>query len=132
MNKGSIYKDVKAASFLPLGIWFLILLVLVCLPGEDLPESDFLSGINFDKLVHAGLFGGIVFLFCWPFKKSSIERKEKVSLFLKATIATCIWGITTEFIQKFFVTGRQFDLLDWTADNLGAIIAFFVSKKLFS
>jgi hypothetical protein len=27
---------------------------------------------------------------------------------------------------------RQFDLLDWAADSFGAMIAFFVSIKLFA
>jgi hypothetical protein len=112
--------------------WFLFVLILICLPGKDIPDIGWANFVDFDKLVHAGLFGGIVFLFCRPFRKASIGRQNKISLFIKITIAACIWGIATEFIQKYFVTGRQFDLVDWAADSVGAIIAFFVSLRFFA
>jgi len=124
--------QLKFSKFLPGIAWFLIVLVLVCLPGKDLPEVSWLEKIvNFDKLVHAGLFGGIVFWFCMPFKTSLMNRQDKLNLYIKITIATCTWGITTELIQKYFIPGRNFDLVDWAADSLGAIIAFFVSKRFF-
>jgi VanZ family protein len=117
--------------FIPGIAWFLVVLILICLPGEDVPETAFSAIPDFDKLVHAVLFGGIVFWFSMPFKKREMERQVKINLFIKLTIATVIWGITTEFIQKYFITGRQFDLMDWAADSTGAIIAFFVSRKFF-
>lgn len=102
------------------------------MPGEDMPEGPGWFNIpEFDKIVHAGLFGGLVFWFCLPFKKMVIVRQEKVNWFIKITLATILWGIATEYIQKFFLTGRQFDLVDWAADSAGAIIAFFLSRKLF-
>ena len=132
MNNNSSFKDLGLIKFLPGIAWFLFVLILICLPGKSIPEAGWLDFIDVDKLVHAGLFGGIVFLFCRPFRKTSFERNEKVRLFIRITLATCIWGITTELIQKYFVPGRQFDLMDWAADSLGAIIAFFVSKRWFA
>lgn len=86
---------------------------------------------HFDKMVHAGLFGGIVFWFCLPFKKAVAGREEKANWFIKITVATILWGIATEYMQRFFIVGRQFDLVDWAADSAGAVIAFFISRKLF-
>lgn len=60
-----------------------------------------------------------------------MTRQDKINLFIKITIATVVWGITTEYIQKLFIEGRQFDLVDWAADSAGAIIAFFVSRRFF-
>ena len=131
MNNNST-KKLAVVNFLPGIAWFLFVLILVCLPGEAIPEAGWLDVISFDKLVHAGLFGGMVFLFCRPFRKILIERKDKINLFIKITLAICLWGLTTEFIQKFFIPGRQFDLVDWAADSFGAIIAFFVSKWWFA
>jgi hypothetical protein len=125
-------KPHQLIKFIPGIAWFLFVLVLLCLPGKDVPEEpDWLKMPDFDKLVHAALFGGIVFWFCMPFKKSLLPRPDKINLFLKVTIATIVWGITTEFIQKFFIEGRQFDLMDWAADSTGAIIAFFICRKFF-
>ena len=123
--------QVKFSKFLPGIAWFLFGLVLICLPGEDVPKSALLEIAGFDKLVHAALFGGIVFFFCMPFKNAAGDRRDKINLFIKITLATIVWGITTEYIQKYFITGRQFDLEDWAADGTGAVVAFFVSKKIF-
>jgi VanZ family protein len=66
------------------------------------------------------------------FKKSVISRQEKVAFFIKIAMATCVWGITTELIQKYFIPGRQFDWFDWAADSFGALVAFFVSVFFFA
>lgn len=123
---------IKGKNFIPGIAWFLFVLILVCIPGEDIPASPYLDIISFDKFVHAVLFGGIVFLFCMAFKKAEIGRQEKLVFFIKITLATCVWGITTELIQRFFIPGRQFDLFDWAADSLGAVVAFFVCIPLFA
>ena len=123
---------VRVINFLPGIAWFLLVLILICLPGKDVPRADFLDAINFDKIVHCGLFGGIVFFFCMAFKKSDYSKQAKLHLFIKITLATCVWGITTEFIQLYFIPGRQFDWFDWAADSLGAVVAFFISLKFFA
>lgn len=43
-------------------------------------------------------------------------------------ILASMFGLAIEFIQKYFVTGRTFDLLDWAADSFGAIVAFFYCR----
>jgi hypothetical protein len=119
-------------QFLPGIAWFLFVLALICLPGEDMPEEPGWFDIpHFDKIVHAGLFGGIVFWFCLPLKKAALSRDNKANWFIKITIATILWGIATEYMQKFFIEGRQFDLVDWAADSAGAIVALLISRKLF-
>ena len=124
-------KGVKTIKFLPGIVWFLVLLVIICLPGEDVPDTDWLNIASFDKLVHAGLFGGMVFLFCMPFKKAAISKQQKINLFIKIMLSTIVWGLTTELIQKYFIPGRQYDLMDWLADSIGAVLAFFVSRRFF-
>ena len=129
-NNGTV-KSAGWLKFIPGITWFVFVLVIVFLPGDDVPDEGWLNLSKFDKLIHATLFGGIVFLFCFPFKKAAIERAEKLNLFIRITIATIVWGFTTELIQKYFVPGRQYDLLDWLADSVGAGIALFVSRKMF-
>ena len=117
-------------KFIPGIAWFFILLVLICLPASEIPTVSWLNKIYFDKWVHVGVFALLALLFCWPFYNSSFNEKERLQYFIKIAIATCIWGLATELIQKYFVPGRSFDLLDWTADSLGALIAYwFCSTK---
>jgi len=133
MNNNSSSPGVVALKkFIPGIAWFLLVLVLICLPGDDIPQIEELDFVNFDKLVHAGLFGGIVFFFAMAYNKAALTQKQKVAIFFKLTIATVIWGITTELIQKYLVVGRQFDLLDWLADSIGAVVSFFVSRLFFA
>jgi VanZ family protein len=125
-------KQLSFVKFIPAIIWFSIVLVLMCLPKYDLPRvNDWFHKIYGDKLIHVGMFGLLAFLFMWPVVKSSLSVNAKTNYFLKTAIAVSVWGLTTEFIQKFFIYGRSFDLLDWAGDTLGALIAWvIVSKRL--
>lgn len=127
MNKISFIK------FLPGIAWFFIVMYLLCLPGNDVPKIGWTDNIPlFDKDVHAGLFGGLTFLFCFPFYKSSFNKKQRLQYFIKIAIAASVWGLALEFVQKFFIAGRDYDLLDWAADSFGALIAFWFCSKKFS
>lgn len=119
-------------KFVPGMIWFLLVTFLLCLPGSDLPSTqDWMNVIYFDKLVHIGLFCVLSFLFMWPVLRSKRTVAEKWNHCIKIAMAACLYGITSEFIQKYFIAGRNFDLVDWSADTLGAIIALVFSKLRF-
>src|SRR4051812_38861227 len=118
-------------KFIPGIAWFFVVLVLICLPGKDIPAIGWLTGINFDKLIHVAVFGLLAVLFCWPFSNSTFNKKERLQYFIKIALATSLWGITTEFIQKFWIPGRSFDMFDWAADSLGALAAFWFCRKKF-
>ncbi len=121
-------KKIPFRKFLPGIAWFFIVLVLTCLPGNDIPKIGWLENLNFDKWVHAGMFGGLTFLFSFPFFKSGFSNIERLHYFIRIAIAASIWGLTIEFIQKYFVINRDFDLLDWAADSAGALIALWFCR----
>ena len=122
---------ISIQKFLPGIAWFFIILVVTFLPGRDIPEVGWLDKIYFDKWVHAGLFAGLTFLFCWPFYKSDFSTQRRISYFIRIAIAASIWGLAIEFIQRFYVAGRSFDLLDWAADSFGASMALWFCAKKF-
>lgn len=125
-NKQTQGTGIHISKFYPGIAWFFLVLIAVCIPGYDLPKVDkWLIEINFDKLIHVGLFAVLAYLFMHPLIKSSLPQSEKRNYLIKIAIATIIWGITTEFIQKFFIPGRSFTLGDWLADGLGGIVALF-------
>jgi VanZ family protein len=114
-------------DFLPGIAWFFIVAFLTLMPGKDIPEVSWLDSIpQFDKFVHAGLFGGITLLFCLPFIKYAFSYQQKLYYFIRIALAAVVWGITVEFLQKFFIPGRDFDLLDWAADSIGVAIALWI------
>jgi VanZ family protein len=122
-------KHIPAKKFYPGIAWFFLVLILICIPGYDLPKVDnWLIEINFDKFIHVGLFAVLAYLFMLPIVRSALPTKEKWNWLIKITIAAIIWGITTELIQKFFVTGRSFSLSDWAADGSGGVAALLYFK----
>jgi VanZ family protein len=115
-------------NFIPGIAWFFLLLVLMCLPGSSFPKTDnFFDKIFFDKWVHAGLFAVLAFLFLLPISKSSLGNKRVIAI--KIVVAVCIWGLGIEFIQKYCIPRRSFDLWDWAADSAGALAAYFWFRK---
>jgi hypothetical protein len=124
-------RKIPVKMFLPGIAWFFVVATLTLMPGSDVPEIGWMDKIpNFDKLVHAGLFGGLTFLFCLPYFKSTFSHRKKINHFIRITFAVIIWGITVEFLQKYFIPGRDFELLDWAADSAGALIALWLCIRI--
>jgi VanZ family protein len=110
--------------FIPGIAWFFLLLFLICLPGSDIPPVDnWLNYIYFDKLVHIGLFSVLTFLFIYPVSKMNLPLAVKKNTAIKIAISAWIWALTTEFIQKYFIPDRSFDMYDWAADTFGILLA---------
>jgi VanZ family protein len=119
-------------SYIPAILWSVLVLAILCTPGEDLPKlGSWTEYINLDKFVHIGIFGLMAFLFMRPGAKKDVATVIKKNLFLKIAIAVSLWGLTTEFIQHFWIPGRSFDLLDFVADAIGCFAAFAYCKRYF-
>ena len=117
----------KFSLFIPAILWFIITTVLLVLPGPDIPSVSFLDIIYFDKWVHAGLFGGMTFLFCFPFIK---QFKASKKLLIYIAILSALYGVAMEYVQKYIAIDRDFDYFDMLADGIGCIIAYFVCTIL--
>ncbi|MGC4037993.1 MAG: VanZ family protein [Chitinophagaceae bacterium] len=121
----------KKINYLPFAItWFIILTVLLCLPGSVIPQENWLDKIYFDKIVHIGLFGGLVFLWCGVERKRKKKLKSMQQNFVWIALGGCVYGIAMEFVQKYFIPNRSFDTGDMIADAIGSIIALVVATKL--
>jgi hypothetical protein len=120
---------INVIKFIPGIAWFFVVLVLLFMPGKDVPSNNWFDIIYFDKWVHSGIFGLLALLFMLPIAYSSINQREKLQYFIRIAIATSIWGLTSEFIQKYWADGRSFDLIDWGADSLGALASFIICRK---
>ncbi|MBS1574533.1 MAG: VanZ family protein [Bacteroidetes bacterium] len=123
----------KRVNYLPFAIsWFLIITVLMCLPGQVLPQEDWLSKIDFDKIVHIGMFAGLVFLWCGSVKKKENIFRSMQQIFVWIALGGCVYGVIMEFVQKYFIPNRSFDIIDMLADAIGSIIGLVVATKLFA
>ncbi|ANI88694.1 hypothetical protein A9P82_04970 [Arachidicoccus ginsenosidimutans] len=112
--------------FIPFLFWIILVYILLTLPGKDFGSVE-VDIPNLDKLVHMGLFGGVVFWF--GFAWINIDRTKTRRGTVIITIVACIYGIAMEYVQKYFTT-RDFSYGDMVADSLGAIIAYFVIRAI--
>lgn len=112
-------------------LWFITSLVLLTLPGSDLPQEDWLDKIYFDKWVHIGMFALLVFLWCWALSKWNRRSAGFKPTFFRIALSAVAYGILMEFIQRYFIPGRSFDVTDMVADAVGAFVGFFYSTWRF-
>lgn len=107
------YKSVAVA-------WFIVMCILFFLPGSDLPQANWLDAIYFDKWVHIGLFAILTFL--WRSAFDLDLNHYNWMIFFTAIL----YGLSVEFIQKYWIPNRSFDLFDLLADTVGSIVGLIV------
>lgn len=118
-KRGSKTFKILFCTYVPL------LFTVTLLPGNIIAkETDgifkFFKFGNADKVVHFVLF----FTFAFLLFLSAYTRKN--SLIWIIPVAT---GVLIEIIQQLMGMGRTFDLLDITANTIGAVLAYFVIVK---
>lgn len=124
-------RSIRWKRFLPGIAWFFVVLGLMCTPGKELPKlGSWFDYLDMDKLIHISVFGLMALLFMWPVWKSDGSFLQKNHFFIKIALSTAIWGLATEFIQKYFIPGRTFDMMDFAADSTGAIVAYIVARRM--
>ena len=115
-----IEKNKGKLLYIPLAIYWLILLVLTTLPGNDLPKT----GIN-DKIEHftAYFLLGILLSLALLFQNKFLKIKKYFTLYTGLFIG--LYAALDE-IHQLFVPGRECDIMDWTADMIGASIGILL------
>jgi len=120
----------KNRSFFILALsWFILTIILLILPGSVLPKENWLDKIWADKWVHFFLFGILVILWCRFFYKKGFEKKNLKKIFLWLMLSGILYGVIMEFVQKYFVPNRSFDLGDIVSDAVGSLSGFFYSIR---
>jgi hypothetical protein len=128
-----LFLGVPNKKFRPGIAWFFVVLILVCTPGEDLPEvGEWFGEISFDKFIHCGIFGLLALLFMWPVAKADLPLRSKNHWCLRIALSTAVFGFITELLQLFYIPGRSFSLLDCLADIVGGFGAWLVCHLFIS
>ena len=121
----------RKPSFIPAIAWLIISTVLLSIPGSKFPTEDWLDKIWFDKWVHIGMFAIMVILWCRAGLRLNKTNPELKKLFTAFCLGWFAYGIGMEFIQKYLVPNRSFDLGDIIADGLGCLLGLFYSIRTF-
>lgn len=117
--------------FLLASLWFILSIILLTLPGSDIPKENWLDGIYFDKWVHVGMFALLTFLWCWAVSKRNQRSLKLKTFFFEITLLAIAFGVLMEFVQGYFIPGRSCDITDMIADTVGAAAGFFYSSWRF-
>lgn len=110
--------------YLPAMGWIILILFLCTLPGSAIPSMSMFDKLHVDKIVHFVLFGGTVLLLAYGYYKQK-GAISGLALFSLVAVVT-LYGLAIEFIQKYLVANRSFDMYDLLADGLGAVAGALV------
>ena len=112
-------------------LWALLILILCLMPGKDLPTVEIL---NFDKLVHFGIYIVLALTMYYGWKKQDSFLSMHRNTITKILLLTSVYGFAVEVMQEIFTTDRNFDIFDALANSSGAVagslMGIFVKKKL--
>ncbi len=114
-------------TFIPAIIWFIIVTILLTLPGQALPSANWLNVIWFDKWVHIGLFSIMVVLWCWGMGKMNYPANKLKIIFIVICLGGIVYGAGMEFVQKYFIPNRSFEVADIIADSTGCLAGVLFS-----
>nr|WP_262901953.1 VanZ family protein [Pinibacter aurantiacus] len=104
----------------------------MCLPGSAIPQSSWLDAIHIDKIAHVILFGGLVVTWALFLNRNHFYSKQLTKFLLILFLLSTANGILLEFVQKYYIPNRSFDLFDIVADTCGAAAGFLFSFIYFS
>ena len=109
----------------PAIVWTAIIFILMTIPGSSIPSQGLFGIPNLDKVVHAIMFGTLVWLWTGWLNSKKPDAKP-LRLLTWATIGAIAYGTGMEFFQKYYVPTRSFDLGDILADSIGAVLVWLI------
>jgi VanZ family protein len=121
-------KSPKTALILPI-CWLIICTFLLTLPGSAFPKENWLDKLWVDKWVHIGLFSIMAWTWCLAMLSFGFPVTRLKRIFLIWALIWLAYGIGMEFVQKYLIPNRGFDVWDIAADGVGAAMGYFYSRK---
>jgi VanZ family protein len=116
----------RLASALPAAFWFLLIMVLLSLPGESFPTLQFWKP---DKIAHILLFGGQAVLLYLALMLPAPIRPRDMDPMRFSLLATILFGVLSEVYQAVF-TNRAADPFDAIANAIGAALFLYLLRRI--
>jgi VanZ family protein len=100
-------------------LWALFILVLCGIPGKDIPEVDI---VNFDKIIHSGIFFVLLLLTVRGFSLQTDIKIFYKSPKIMSFIVCVTYGGILELLQDAIFKDRSADVLDFIANSFGCLV----------
>ena len=126
MNSSS---RISIVRFIPAFIWWGITFWLLTLPGSKVPAYPWMENLAIDKWAHIFIFAVFCIAFYWPFVNTAIGQSTRKRWFLAIALIGCGYGLGMEFVQKYYVINRAFELGDILADTIGCTVGWWWGRK---
>ena len=105
----------------PAILWGLIILILMGMPGNDIPKMPWLEHLHFDKAVHFFLYAVFTILLIRGFKnQTSFIFLQKYSI-ISALVIGIFYGAILEYLQGVLFIERTSDINDLIANIIGSL-----------
>lgn len=115
----------RLRTSLPAALWFLLIMVLLSLPGESFPTLQFWKP---DKIAHILLFGAQAVLLYVALSLPHPAVIRSLRPLRLAGVATVAFGALSEGYQAVF-TNRAADPFDIIANTLGVALFLLAVRK---
>jgi len=96
-----------------------------------IPSEAAFSISNFDKYVHISIFFVFVLLWSFYFASRPEESKKLRKWFFLVFIIACLYGTAMEYVQKYFIPFRDFDLYDILSDVIWSLAGYIAASLIF-
>ncbi|MGE0562412.1 MAG: VanZ family protein [Flavobacteriales bacterium] len=107
---------------IPFVLWLIIVTILSGFPGNKIPEQPFL---NFDKVVHVGIYLMISVTLCFAlFAKGQKNNSLKINLLI--VFFGVFYGGFMELLQHYIFINRSGNWYDFFANAIGATIGVII------
>jgi VanZ family protein len=75
------------------------------------------------------MFAILAILWCWALLRTERERVILKKAFILTAVIVFLYGVSMEFVQKFFIPNRSFDVGDILADGAGCALGLVFSLR---
>ena len=100
-------------------VWAGGIMYLSLMPSSEIPKSPWFETLMIDKWVHAFLYFVLAFLLLYAIQIWEGQLLKNALIM----ISVCsFYGFLIEVLQNQLTDSRHFEILDWIADTIGAII----------
>ena len=107
-------------------VWWLIIFMLCATPGAFIPSADWMELLSLDKWVHAAIFFILTSLFILQYKRKN-QKKQVLFFYFFLCVA---YGVSLEWMQAKFFSGRYADWQDIIANTFGCFVALIMATKI--
>ncbi len=117
---------------LPAIVWTIVIFFIIAIPGSSIPESPLFLIPHFDKIIHAAIYLLLGLLLTYGFAKQRDKKFFNRNKYTLAIVFCVLYGILTELIQHFYISGRSGELADVIANisgSLAGVLLYYLMKK---